>query len=106
MAISSVLISCFSQIILKKEALKKHDNLINEYLNINVIFAYFLFFLSTIFSTLSLKRLPLSLSPLWQSLGQIAIPLLSYYLLGEKIGKEKKKGILIIIVGAFIFSLA
>lgn len=44
----SVLISSISQIILKKSAARKYDSLIKEYLNVRVIGAYAMFFLSTL----------------------------------------------------------
>ena len=105
-ALASVLIADISQIILKKAALKTYDKWYLSYLNGPVIFAYFLFFLSTICSMIALRKLPLSLSPMWQSMGQIFVALLSFFILKEKLTKKKIIGIAVIIIGLFIFSLS
>ena len=101
----SVLIADVSQIILKKAAGRKYGSVIRSYLNFEVIFAYFLFAVSTACSVFALKRLPLSLSPLWQSLGQVFIVLLSYFILKENIGRKKALGIGIIILGIVVSAL-
>ena len=88
-ALSSVLIADISQIILKKAATKYYDAWYKAYLNFPVI----------------LKKLPLSLSPMWQSMGQIFVVVLSYFFLHEKITKAKLKGIGIIILGIILFSI-
>ena len=95
-AISSVLIADISQIILKKAAMKPYDAWYKAYLNFSVIFAYFLFVVSTVCSVIA---------PMWQSLGQIFVVILSYFFLHEKITKGKLKGIAIIVLGIVIFSL-
>lgn len=104
LAIGSVLIADISQIILKKAAVKKYSKWYKSYLNFPVISAYGMFFVSTIFSVISLKKLPLSLSPVWQSMGQIFVVVLSYFVLHEKISRTKLHGILIIIIGIILFS--
>lgn len=103
-AVGSVLIADISQIILKKAATKQYGAWYKAYLNFPVIFAYFLFVVSTVCSVIALRKLPLSLSPMWQSLGQIFIVLLSYFFLRERITKGKLMGIGIIIVGIVIFT--
>ena len=55
----SVLIADISQVILKKAAGRKYPSVLRSYLNVRVIFAYFLFGLSTVCSLFALKRLPL-----------------------------------------------
>lgn len=104
-AIVSVLIADISQIILKKAATKHYDSWLRSYLNFPVIFAYVLFVLSTVCSVIALRKLPLSLSPMWQSLGQIFVVVLSCLFLHEKITKNKLQGIVIIVIGIIIFSV-
>ena len=104
-ALISVLISGISQIILKKAALKTYEKWYLSYLNFPVIFAYFLFFLSTVCSVIALRHLPLSLSPMWQSMGQIFVALLSYFVLKEKLTKKKITGIAVIVLGIVLFSI-
>ena len=104
-ALSSVLIADVSQIILKKAAVKDYKHWYQAYLNFPVIFSYSLFLISTVCSVIALKRLPLSLSPMWQSMGQIFVALLSYIFLHEKLSKKKILGICVIILGIVVFSL-
>ncbi len=105
MALLSVLIADGSQIILKKAAVKDYDRWYKAYLNFPVIFAYFLFFLSTVCNVIALKRLPLSLSPMWQSTGQIFVAILSYFFLKERITKKKALGIAVIVAGIVLFTI-
>ena len=104
-ALASVLIADISQIILKKAATKTYDAWYKAYLNFPVIFAYGLFVISTVCSVIALRRLPLSLSPMWQSMGQIFVVILSYFFLHEKITKAKLTGIGIIVLGIIVFSI-
>lgn len=104
-ALCSVLIADVSQIILKKAAMKTYSSWIRSYLNFPVVFSYFLFFVSTICSVIALKHLPLSLAPMWQSMGQIFVVLLSYFFLNEKITKKKCLGIILIIIGIIMFGI-
>ena len=101
----SVLIADISQILLKKAASRDYTSVLKSYLNFKVIFAYFLFALSTVCSVIALKRLPLSMSPLWQSMGQVFVVLLSYFILKEKINNKKIIGIAIIIAGIVLSAL-
>ncbi|MBR2737928.1 MAG: EamA family transporter [Lachnospiraceae bacterium] len=105
LALSAVFIADISQIILKKAAVKKYDSFIKSYLNFPVICAYGLFLGSTILNVIALRRLPLSLTPIWLSCGQIFIAVLSYFLLHEPINKKKLLGLGIIVVGVVVFSL-
>ena len=57
-----VVISAFSQILLKKSAKKHYDSVIKEYLNPLVIIAYGMFFGCTLLSVIALKVVPLSMS--------------------------------------------
>ncbi len=101
----SVLIADISQIMLKKAALKQYASWLRSYLNFQVIFAYCLFVLSTVCSVFSLRKLPLSMTPIWQSMGQILVAIMSFFFLHEKITRQKVIGIGIIIAGIFVFAL-
>ena len=59
-----VFISAISQVMLKKAALKKYDNVVKEYLNPLVIFAYMLFVGTTFLSILAYRGIPLSMGPI------------------------------------------
>ena len=101
----SVLISSFSQIILKKSAVKKYDSVIKEYLNIRVICAYSIFFISTLLTMYAYKGMPLTLGTLLESAGYIYIPILSLLILKEKITLRTIVGSLFIICGIIVYNL-
>ncbi len=101
----SVLISSVAQIILKKSAGKKYDSVIKEYLNIRVIGAYSIFFLSTLLTMYAYKGVPLTLGTLLEAAGYIYIPILSFFILKEKITPRMVIGSLFIICGIIVYNL-
>lgn len=76
--LSSVLISAISQIMLKKATMKKHKSMLFEYLNPLVIFAYGLFFLSTLLTMFALRYVPLSMAPILESTSYIFVSVMGY----------------------------
>ena len=101
----SVLISAVSQIILKKSANQEHKSILKEYLNIKVISAYFIFFVSTVLTMFSYRKVPLSLGPVLEATGYIWVALLGFLFLKEPISKQKWAGIGTILLGILIFNL-
>ena len=101
----SVIISAFSQILLKKSAIKVYDSRIKEYLNVLVIFAYGLFFLSTVFSVFALRGISISFSTIIESFSYFLIPTLSYIFFKEKITRMQMLGIIIILIGIIVYTL-
>ena len=69
--ISGVLISAFAQVLLKKSADIKKDNIIKEYLNFKTICSYSIFFVATLCSVFAYKYLPLSYGPVLGTLEYI-----------------------------------
>ena len=103
--VASVLISSFSQILLKKSALKKHKSTRREYLNPQVIIAYVLFFGSTLITVYAFKYVPLSMAPVLESLGYVFIGVLSFIFLKERLRIKGVVGMLLIVAGVIICSL-
>lgn len=100
-----VIISSFAQILLKKSTNIKKENFLKEYLNIKTIAAYSIFFLATLCTVFSYKFLPLSYGPVLGTLEYLFITILSYYLLNENVKKKKLLGLIIIIIGVFLYSI-
>lgn len=96
----SVLIASYSQILLKKGAMKK-----NIYINKYTIIGYFLMLLSTLFTLYAYKGVNLSLSQMLQSLSFLFVTIFSYFLLKETITKKTMIGIILILVGIVIYSM-
>lgn len=101
----SVFVSSVSQIILKKSAGKTYDSKIKEYMNFPVIFAYGLFFMSSLLTVLAYKYVPLSMGPILESTGYIWVSILGYFILKEGISKKKIIGLVTIIAGIIVFNL-
>ncbi len=100
----SVLVSSVSQLLLKMSANRQYETRLAEYLNPKVIIAYALFFGATLITVLAYQYVPLSLGPVLESTGYIFVTLLGYFVLKEKIGKQKLLGMLVIIVGILLFN--
>ncbi|MCI7302396.1 MAG: EamA family transporter [Clostridiales Family XIII bacterium] len=100
-----VIISSFSQIVLKKAALSSHDSLIREYLNLPVIFSYLVFVIATFCSMYAYKGIPLSMGPVLESTQYFFIAILSYVFLKEQISKQKVIGISVVVIGVLIYSI-
>lgn len=101
----SVFVSCVSQTVLKKAALKEHKNFVEEYLNFPVIAAYAMFFGSTLLTMLAYKKLPLSMSPAFESSSYIFVTIFGVTLFKEKLTKKKLIALALILSGIIIFTL-
>lgn len=99
----SVLVASFSQVLLKKSALKKHSSFIREYLNIEVISGYGLLVISTILTVFAFSGIDYKNGPVIEALGYVFIMFLSLWFFGEKITKKKLLGNALILLGIFIF---
>lgn len=102
---ASVLISAISQIILKKSAQKQYPSVLKEYLNLRVIIAYGLFFVSTILTIIALRVVPLSLQPILESTSYIYVSIMGFFLLKEHFTKRKVLGLICILLGVMIYSV-
>ena len=101
----SVYVSCVSQTLLKKAALKEHKNFVEEYLNFPVIAAYAMFFGSTLLTMLAYKKLPLSMSPAFESSSYIFVTIFGVTIFKEKITRRKLLALALILAGILIFTL-
>lgn len=99
----SVIISAFSQVLLKKSALKSYDSPIKEYLNTYVISGYGIFFLAVLLDMLALKKVPVSYIPIVESSSYIFIIIFSKIFFNEKISKRKMLAIAVILAGVAVY---
>lgn len=100
--IFSVLVASISQVMLKLATRRKYKNILMEYLNLNVVLGYGLMVISSLLTTIAYKGVPLSYGPIFNSLGYLAIGILSWLILKEKITKKKFLGYILIMVGIII----
>ncbi len=101
----SVLNASFSQILLKKSAMKTYPSWIREYLNIYVICGYGMLFVSMFLTIFVYSGVNFLNVPIIESLGYIFVPTLSYLFFKEKISKKKAIGIGFIIAGMIVYYL-
>lgn len=101
----SNIVAGISQILLKTAAKKDYDVWWRSYLNPYVIVGYGLLFGTTILGVLALRYIPLTLSAAFAASGQIIVPILSCFILHEKISKKRMCGMVIIVLGIIVFSL-
>lgn len=101
--ILSVIVSSFSQILLKKSAKKEYDSIVQEYLNPYVIIGYGMMVLSTILVILAYRGIEYKNGPVVEALGYILILFLSYAFFKEPITKKKVVGNILVLLGIAVF---
>ena len=104
-ALLSVCIASFSQVMLKMGAGKKYNSKIREYLNVYVITGYGMLFVSMLLTIVAYSRLSYLSVPVVEAVGYVLVPLLSYFFFKEKLSKRKMVGILFILAGIFVYYL-
>ena len=101
-----IIISAFSQILLKKSANDtKTNGFWKQYLNVKVISAYLIFFLATFLTIYAYKVIPVTLGAILGTLEYGLVAVLSFIFFKEKLSTKQILGILLIIAGIIIYSL-
>lgn len=73
-------------------------------MNVRVISAYGIFFLSSFLTMFAYKYVPLSMGPMLEACGYIFVSVLGVLILKEKVGMRKISGMALIILGIVIVS--
>lgn len=105
LALLSVVIASFSQVMLKLGAGKTYNSKIREYLNVYVITGYGMLFVSMILTIVAYSHLSYLSVPVVEAVGYVLVPVLSYFIFKEKLTKRKMLGILFILAGIMIYYL-
>ena len=100
-----VFIGAVSQVLLKKASMKTYVSPLMEYLNPQVIFAYLLFFGTTLISVTAYKVIPLSLGAVLETTSYLYITFFSVVIFKEKISNRKILALFFIILGSIICSI-
>ena len=103
LALLSVTIASFSQVMLKLGAGKTYNSKIREYLNFYVITGYGMLFVSMVLTIVVYSRLSYLSVPVVEAVGYVLVPVLSYFIFKEKLSKRKMAGILCILLGIMIY---
>ncbi|MCC8073655.1 MAG: EamA family transporter [Clostridiales bacterium] len=98
----SVFIAAFSQILLKKQANNHYESFIRKFLNVRVIVAYALLFVSLVLNSIALGDMNISLVPYITATSFFWVMILSFFFLHEKPGSRKIIGVIIIFVGIIV----
>ena len=106
LVVLGVFLASISQILLKKSASGSHSSFITEYLNGKVISGYSLLVLSLLLDLWAMRYgvLAKELSSI-ESLSYLFVPLLSWFILKERISKKKLVAIGLIMAGVVVFFL-
>ena len=104
-ALSSVTIASFSQVLLKMGAGKTYPSKIREYLNFYVITGYGMLFVSMVLTIVAYSHLSYLSVPVVEAVGYVLVPVLSYFIFKEKLSKRKILGILFILAGIVVYYL-
>ena len=99
-AFVAVFIATAGQILLKKQAGTTRDKgFLSKFLNIRVILAYGMLFLSLFMNQIALKEVPVSVLPCITSTSFIWVFLFGILILREKPGPRKILGVALILLG-------
>ena len=104
-ALSSVTIASFSQVLLKMGAGKTYPLKIREYLNFYVITGYGMLFVSMVLTIVAYSHLSYLSVPVVEAVGYVLVPVLSYFIFKEKLSKRKILGIVFILAGIIVYYL-
>lgn len=105
LGVLSVVVASFSQILLKKGAMKQYDSFIREYLNIYVISGYCFMFGSVFLTMIVYRGMNFMNVPVLEAIGYVLVPVLSYVFFKELLTKKKMAGIACILAGILVYYL-
>ena len=100
-----VFLASISQVMLKMEAMKPHESVLAEYLNPMVIFAYGIFFATTLMTILAYTVIPVSLGAVLEATSYLYVTAFGALIFKERITLPKIIAIGLIILGVIIFAL-
>ena len=104
-ALCSVVIASFSQVLLKMGAGKTYNSKIREYVNFYVITGYGILLVSMVLTIVAYSHLSYLSVPVVEAVGYVLVPVLSYFIFKEKLSKRKVLGITFILAGIMIYYL-
>lgn len=97
-------LSAFSQILLKKSASVRHENVVREYLNVRVISAYIIFAFVLIANAFAYQGISYKYGAVIGASSYIFVMILSKLLLKELITRRIILGNIIIVLGIAVYS--
>jgi len=101
----SVFISAFSQVLLKKSAIRTYGSFWREYLNVYVLSAYAIYFIAVFLDLLALKKVPVSFVPVAEASSYIFVLIFGKIFFKEQFSKRKILAMILILAGIIVFVL-
>lgn len=101
----SVFMASVSQALLKKAALRTHENTIAEYTDKYVIFGYGLFLVCTMLTMIAYKGIPLSIGAMLETTGYIYVTIFGVVIFHENINFKKIIALILILAGIIIYAI-
>lgn len=105
-ALVSVVLSSFAQILLKKSSGEEKKHLIFDYLNLKVVIAYGIIFLCMLLVIYAFTGMYYRYGAVIESLAYLLIMFFSRLFLGEKITRRRVIGNCVIVLGVLIFAFS
>lgn len=105
LGIGSVLVASLSQSLLKWESGREHKSFVREYLNPGVIGGYALLALSMLLTMFAYRKLPLSMTPAFESFSYIFVTIFGALFFHERVTKKKLLALGLIVAGILVFTL-
>ena len=105
LGILSVLIASLSQSLLKWESSREHTSLLREYLNPGVIGGYGLLALSMLLTMFAYRKLPLSMTPAFESFSYIFVTIFGALFFHERVTRKKLLALGLIVAGIVVFMI-
>ena len=105
LAVFSVFVASVSQTLLKWESGREHKSLLREYLNAGVIGGYGLLALSMLLTMLAYRRLPLSMTPAFESFSYLFVTFFGVTVFHERVTKKKLLALAMIVAGILVFTV-
>lgn len=101
--ITSAFVTAFSQIILKKSANRKYENIFFEYFNPYVLFSYTCYIGVLVLNVFIYTRVDYRFGVVINSMSTVFVMLLSHIILKESITRKRVIGNGIIVCGILVF---
>lgn len=103
--LSSLFLAAFSQVLLKKAALRPHTSILAEYTDWRVLLGYLLFFSCTLLTILAYRGIPLSLGPVLETTSYLYVTVFGVTIFHEKLNRKKILALALIVCGVLLYSL-
>lgn len=100
-----VFISSVSQVLLKKATQREYSSQLKMYLNLKVVFAYAIYVLVTLGTTLCFRHIPLSYGPIIEASGYIYVTVWGVFLFKERLNSKKILALTLIISGIIVYAI-